>query len=109
MNNAIRRKIRKQNHIYKKAKKTNSKSFNMRYKKMRNEIVKLMRKSKRDNLQKMMTQGKKQFWRTIKFLNKNKSQIPTLKAKTLLQVQMLKKLQCLTKFYPKISTLNIKH
>ena len=82
MNYAIKRKIRKRNHVYRKAKKTGSKSLIMSYRKLRNEIVKLMRQSKKDHLLKMATQGKKQFWKTIKFLN-DKGQMPTLKTESL--------------------------
>jgi len=50
------------------------------YTTLRNEVVKLLRKSKREYLKKATQQGAKGFWRSIKRLRKASSLIPTLKS-----------------------------
>ena len=50
-----------------------------KYRSLRNEVVNVLRQSKRDHLKRMSSQGSKQFWKTVKFLKKTSIQIPTLK------------------------------
>jgi len=40
--------------------------------------VHTLRQAKKDHLKKVSSQGSKQFWKTVKFLKKASSQIPTL-------------------------------
>jgi len=81
MNHNIK-KLRKRNWVYRKAKKTDCPSLRTKYKSLRNELVHLIRKAKKDHLKKMSKLGKKQFWRTVKFLKKTSSQVPTLKTES---------------------------
>jgi len=46
---------------------------------LRNEVVQLLRQSKKNHLKRMANLGSKQFWKTIKYLKKTSSQVPTLK------------------------------
>ena len=62
-----------------KLKKTGNSSLWSKYTSLRNEVVNLIKQSKKDQLRKVAKQGTKQFWKTVKFLNKMSSQIPTLK------------------------------
>ena len=82
MNHNIKKKLRKRNWVYRKAKKTDCPSLRTKYKSLRNELVHLIRKAKKDHLKKMSKLGKKQFWRTVKFLKKTSSQVPTLKTES---------------------------
>ena len=79
MNRCIKAKIMKRNNIYRKARSTNDPTLWSRYTSLRNEVVQLLRQSKKGHLKKMSKLGSKQFWKTIKFLGKTSSQIPNLK------------------------------
>ena len=79
MNRHIRSKIRKRNSAYRKGKETGCPSIWKKYLSLRNQVVSMLRQSKRDHLKRMSSQGSKQFWKTVKFLKKTSSQIPTLK------------------------------
>jgi len=77
MNHNIKKKLRKRNWVYRKAKKTDCPSLRTKYKSLRNELVHLIRKAKKDHLKKMSKLGKKQFWRTVKFLKKTLILLPS--------------------------------
>ena len=79
LNRNIRFKIRKRNSMYRKARSTKNSSHWRKYTTLRNEVVKLLRKSKREYLKKAAQQGAKGFWTSIKHLRKASSLIPTLK------------------------------
>lgn len=79
MNSHIRAKIRKRNNTYRKARTTGRPSLWSKYRSLRNEVVQLLRQSKKHHLQRVSTLGSKQFWKTIKYLRKSSSQVPTLK------------------------------
>ena len=49
-----------------------------KYTSLRNQVVHTLRQAKKDHLKKVSGQGSKQFWKTVKFLKKASSQIPTL-------------------------------
>ena len=46
---------------------------------LRNEVVQLLRQSKKNHLERMSNLGSKQFWKAVKYLMKTSSQVPTLK------------------------------
>ena len=75
----IKAKIRKRNSVYRKARTTSHSLLWSKYATLRNEVVQLLRQSKKNHLKRMSNLGSKQFWKTIKYLNKTSSQIPTLK------------------------------
>ena len=77
MNKHVRAKIRKRNVAYRKGRKTRCPSVWNKNRTLRNQVVSMLRQSKRDHLKKLSSQGSKQFWKTVKFLNKKSCQIPT--------------------------------
>ena len=79
MNSHIRAKIPKKNNTYRKARTTGRPSLWSNYRSLRNEVVQLLRQSKKHHLQRVSTLGSKHFWKTIKYLRKSSSQVPTLK------------------------------
>jgi len=79
MNRRIKAKIRKRNCVYRKARTTCHSSLWSKYVSLRNEVVQLLRQSKKNHLKRMANLGSKQFWKTIKYLEKTSSQVPTLK------------------------------
>ena len=78
MSRSIRAKIRKRNSAYKKARETGGTTTWKKYTSLRNQVVHTLRQAKKDHLKKVSSQGSKQFWKTVKFLKKASSQIPTL-------------------------------
>ena len=64
----------KRNNIYRKARATNDPTLWSRYTSLKNEVVQLLRQSKKGHLKKMSKLGSKQFWKTIKFLGKTSTQ-----------------------------------
>ena len=75
-NQIIRVKIKKRNVAYKKGKRSGN--F-QKYKKLRNEIIMEIRKSKREYLRKVSLGGSKKFWQAVKYIWKSStSNIPTL-------------------------------
>ena len=79
MNRWIKSKIRKRNSIYRKARTTGCSSLWSKYVSLRNEVVHLLRQSKKNHLKRMSKLGSKQFWKTIKYMKKTSTQVPTLK------------------------------
>ena len=78
LNKNIIRHIRKRNAAFKATKTSNSLSVNYKYKKLRNKVVMLLRKSKKSYFQKLNPRNKKEFWKAVKFLSNYQSTIPTL-------------------------------
>ena len=80
MNRTIRNKIRRRNRLYKQARLSGEQVIMNKYKALRNELVSLLRLSKRKYIRNIsLSRKKKKYWRAIKFLQKKSSQIPTLK------------------------------
>ena len=79
MNRWIKSKIRKRNNIYRKARTTACSSLWSKHVSLRNEVVHLLRQSKKNHLKRMSKLGSKQFWKTIKYMKKTSTQVPTLK------------------------------
>ena len=73
----VARHIRKRNTAFQAAKKSNF-SDTSKYKKLRNQVTKLLRDSKATYLNRLDPSNSKLFWKTIKSLSKNESSIPTL-------------------------------
>lgn len=69
----------KRNTIYRRARITGRSSLWSKYTSLRNEVVKLLRQSKKEHLKRMSNLGSKQLWKTIKSAMKSCSQIPTLR------------------------------
>ena len=84
MNRNIKAKLRKRNSVYRRARKTGHPSLWKKYTSLRNEVVTILRKSKREHLRKVSRQGCKQFWETVKSLKKASSQISTLKTDSII-------------------------
>ena len=74
----IKKLIRKRNALFRKAKKTNKNSDFTCYKAIRNKVVKSLRIGKQLYLSNLARVDHKNFWKYVKFLNKNKETISTL-------------------------------
>ena len=70
----ITRHIRKRNA----AKKSGKSEHHSKFRKLRNKVVKLMGSAKSSYFQRLNPKDQKQFWKAIKYLNKQQSSIPTL-------------------------------
>ena len=70
--------IRKRNAAFQAARKSGKPEHHSKFKKLRNKVVRLMRSAKSSYFQGLNPKDKKQFWKTIKYLNKQQSTIPTL-------------------------------
>ena len=99
MNKHIRAKIKKRNVAYRKGRKTGCPSVWNKYRTLRNQVVSMLRQSKRDHLKKMSSQGSKHFWKTVKFLNKKSCQIPTLKKGSDVMTSNTDKAACLNEVF----------
>ena len=81
MKKSIKLKIKKRNRVYKRAKQTGKVHLLQQYKKLRNDVVALLRKAKKEYLRKSSTQGCKQFWKTVKYFRKSSHpSIPVLRS-----------------------------
>ena len=67
--------IKRRNLLYKRAKLTGNFS---KYRAMRNKVASELRSAKRSYFQRLNPKKSKDFWRAIKYLNKQRSTIPTL-------------------------------
>ena len=74
----IVRHIRKRNATFQAAKRTNKPEVHSKYKHLRNLVVKLMRSYKKFYMQRVNVANKKQFWKTVKYMNKKNPSIPEL-------------------------------
>ena len=99
MNKHIRANIRKRNMACRKGRETGCPSVWKKYRTLRNQVVSMLRQSKRDHLKRMSSQGSKQFWKTVKFLKKTSSQIPTLKKGSDVMISNADKAACLNEFF----------
>ena len=78
----IVRLMQKRNTLFRKAKRNKKTSCFSRYKRLRNKVVlnHLLRNSKQQYFNTFTSADKKAFWKSIKLLNKNRENIPTLKS-----------------------------
>ena len=67
--------IKKKNLLYKQGKLSGNLS---KYRRMRNKVTSELRTAKRSYFQRLNPKNPKEFWKSIKFLNKKQSSIPTL-------------------------------
>ena len=72
--------MKKRNFLFRKAKKSGNFST---YKSVRSKLVSDLHKARSAYLKKLIPENLKQFWRTVKYLNKKQSTIPTLVSDTL--------------------------
>ena len=80
MQKNIKLKIKKRNRVYNRAKQTGKVHLLQQYKKLRNDVVALLRKAKKEYLRKSSTPGCKQFWKTVKYFRKSSHpSIPVLR------------------------------
>ena len=79
MSRNLVRAMRKQNRLYKQARKHRNPSLLNCYKRERNRVVCELRRAKRDYyFRNLNPNNTKQFWKTVKLMNKQKTSIPTL-------------------------------
>ena len=74
----ITRHIRKRNTAFQASRKSGKPEHHSKFRKLRNKVVKLMRSAKSSYFQRLNPKDKKQFWKAVKYLNKQQSTIPTL-------------------------------
>ena len=78
INYAVIKLIRKRNAAFRRAKKSGKASDQAKYRKLRNNVVNVLRSSKRTYFTCLNTSDKKQFWKAFKVVNKKESLIPSL-------------------------------
>ena len=76
INKRIVQSIRRRNNLFKKAK--NSQDDEAKYRRARNKVVTLMRLAKKAYFRKLNPHQTKQFWKSVKVLNRKSSSIPSL-------------------------------
>ena len=74
----IIRLIRKRNRLFRKANRSKRRAHYARYKEARNRIVTLMPNQKQQYFNNLATTDNKNFWKSIKLLNRNRETIPAL-------------------------------
>ena len=79
MNQAIRKAIQKRDSLFCVAKHSLEESDWAKYRRQRNYVVSLLRKSKEAFFQQLNTTDTNTFWKTVRILNHQKSLIPALK------------------------------
>ena len=79
MSRNLVRAMRKRNRLYRQARKRRNPSLLNCYKRERNRVVRELRRAKRDYyFRNLNPNNTKQFWKTVKLMNKQKTSIPTL-------------------------------
>ena len=91
--------IKERNFHFLKAKKSNDPIHFALYKSLRNQIVGLLRVAKKDFFNSLAPTNSKQFWKTIKMINKEQSQIPSLSYDNLEAVTPKEKADMLNSFF----------
>ena len=74
------RLMQKRNTLFRKAKRSKKTACFSRYKRLRNKVVHLLRNGKQQYFNTLTSANKKAFWKSVKLLNKNRENIPTLKS-----------------------------
>ena len=70
--------IKKKNHLFRKARSTKDPSVEKQYSSTRNKVVAKLRKAKQDYFQHLNPANCKEFWKTVKYINKGQNSIPVL-------------------------------
>ena len=70
--------MKKRNAAFKVAKRSHDPRAAAKYRHLRNKVIKVMREARKDYLQKLNPLNTRQFWKTIKYLKKEQSTLPTL-------------------------------
>ena len=77
----LKRAMQKRNTLFKKAKSSGSAVLQRKYKRMRNKVTAILRNSKQSFFARNINNGsKKKFWKTMKYLRKDQSTIPSLQS-----------------------------
>ena len=76
----IVRLMQKRNTLFRKVKRSKKTSYFSRYKRLRNKVVHLLRNGKQQYFNTLTSANEKAFWKSVKLLNKNGENIPTLKS-----------------------------
>ena len=76
--NDIVKLIRDRNICYQRAKRSSDPSQLALYKTLRNKVVDMLRSAKRDFFNSLLPSNSKQFWKVVKLVNKQHTQIPSL-------------------------------
>ncbi len=76
LNKGIIQSMRRRNNLFRRSRYTSDDE--RKYKRARNKVVSLMRSAKKEYFRKLNPHNSKQFWKSIKVLNKHNSSIPTL-------------------------------
>ena len=95
----ITRHIRKRNAAFQAATKSGKPEHHAKYKKLRNKVVKLMRSAKSSYFQTLNPKDNKQFWKAVKYLNKQQSTIPTLHYQDTVAESNFEKASLLNEFF----------
>ena len=91
--------IRKCNTLFKKAKRFMKDSHIQQYKRLRNRMVNLMRIKKDEYFRRLSGSTNKEFWKSMKLLNKNRATIPTLERDNCTAASDLDKATLLNTFF----------
>ena len=91
--------IKERNFHFSKAKKSNDPTHLALYKSLRNRIVGILRVAKKDFFNSLTPSNSKQFWKTIKMISKEQSQIPSLSYNNLEAVTPKEKADMLNSFF----------
>ena len=77
----LKRAMQKRNTLFRRAKSSGSAEIWRKYKGMRNKVTSMLRDSKQSFFTRHINNGnKKQFWKTMKYLRKEQSTIPSLRS-----------------------------
>lgn len=91
--------IKERNFHFLKAKRFNDPTHFALYKSLRNQIVGILRVAKKEFFNSLAPSNSKQFWKTIKMINKEQSQIPSLSYNNLEAVTPKEKADMLNSFF----------
>ena len=95
----IVRHIRKRNATFQASKRTNKPEVHSKYTHLWNLVVKLMRSSKKFYMRRVNVANKKQFWKTVKYMNKKQTSIPELHHQDKIAKSELEKAEMLNDFF----------
>ena len=79
LSKTLKREMQKRNSLFRRARSSGSTELWRKYKRMRNKVTSILKNSKQSFFARNINSGnKKQFWKTMKYLRKEQSTIPTL-------------------------------
>ena len=100
LNRTIKKAIQKQDTLYRKLKQRNCTAVDRaKYNTMRNQVVYLLRESKKTYFSKLNHANVKEFWKTMKLLNHDSSTLPTLQDKGISIDSNIDKANVLNRFF----------